>query len=70
MSKATAESIRGVIRQLPNDRFTFDDLNSRASTDYEALKDILFVLLAEAQPTLKQVFDTKSQSMRFIRVNQ
>lgn len=70
MSKATAQSVKDIIRELPDDRFTFSDLSSRASTDYETLKDILFVLLAETQPLLKQVFNTKTQSMQFVRVKQ
>lgn len=70
MSKATAQSVKDIIRELPDDRFTFSDLSSRASTDYETLKDILFVLLAETQPLLKQVFNPKAQSMQFVRVKQ
>lgn len=69
MTKVTAQSVKDLIRQLPDDRFTFDDLRTRASIDYETLKEIVFGLLSEAQPTVKQVFDTKTKSMRFVRVS-
>lgn len=70
MTKLTAQSVKDLIRQLPDDRFNFDDLRTRASTDYETLKEIVFDLLSEAKPTVKQVFDTKAKSMWFVRVNQ
>ncbi len=70
MTKVTAQSVKDLIPQLPDDRFTFDDLRARASTDYETLKEIVFDLLSEAQPIVKQVFDTEAKSMRFVRVNQ
>lgn len=69
MTKVTTQSVKDLIRQLPDDRFTFDELRTRASTDYETLKEIVFDLLSESQPTVKQVFDTKAKAMRFIRVN-
>jgi type I restriction enzyme S subunit len=46
---------------------SFDDLRKLVAGDYDALKDIVFTLLAEAQPSLTQVFDVDVQAMRFQR---
>jgi type I restriction enzyme S subunit len=70
MTKITTESLRSIIRQLPHDRFTFDDLRAHVSVDYESLKDIVFVLLSETRPSVKQVFNTETRAMEFSRVNE
>jgi hypothetical protein len=57
-----------IIRGLPTDQFTFDDLHGQVSTDYETLKDVVFVLLSEAPASIKQVFDTEAKTMRLVRV--
>lgn len=36
--------------------------------DYKTLKDILFALLDEAEPSLKQVFDKEAQAVHLVRV--
>ena len=68
MTKPTAESVKDIIRQMPEDRFTFNDLRSRVPADYDTLKDIVFALLAESKPSLKQDFDTEACAMRFVRL--
>jgi len=70
MTKITTESLREIIRQLPHDRFTFDDLRARVSVDYESLKEFVFVLLSETRPSVKQVFNTDTRAMEFLRVNE
>jgi type I restriction enzyme S subunit len=65
MTKLTTESVRTIIQQMPKDRFSFDDLRQLVTGDYDVLKDILFTLLAESQPSLRQVFDVDVQAMRF-----
>jgi type I restriction enzyme S subunit len=67
MSKLTAASVKSIISQLPDDGFTFDDLRDQIPVDYENLKEILFELLAESQPSLKQVFEENKDRMVFER---
>jgi type I restriction enzyme S subunit len=66
MAALTKESVTEVIRQMPEGGFTFVDLRGRMPADYEALKDVVFDLLTEAHPSLRQVFDTEQQAMRLI----
>jgi len=67
MTKMTEESVKEAISQLPKDKFSFDELRENISGDYDSLKDILFALLSEAEPSLTQVFDREEQTMRFVR---
>jgi type I restriction enzyme, S subunit len=68
MAEYTAESVKNIISQLPQDRFTFDELRYRVPVDYEALKEIIFRLLTEARPCLRQYFDKEAGAMRFVRL--
>ena len=67
MIKMTVETVKEMIRQFPTDMFSFDDLRKSLSGDYEGLKDILFVLLDEVDPSITQVFDSDAMAMRFVR---
>ncbi|GBE93906.1 restriction endonuclease subunit S [Nostoc cycadae] len=67
MTKMTKESVKEAIRQLPNDKFSFDELRENLTGDYDSLKDILFTLLSEAKPILTQVFDQEEQAICFFR---
>lgn len=67
MTKMTKESVKEAIRQLPKDKFSFDELRENLTGDYDSLKDILFTLLSEAEPILTQVFDQEERAMRFFR---
>jgi type I restriction enzyme, S subunit len=72
MTKMTEESVNGVkeaIYQLPKDKFSFDELREHLPSNYDLLKDILFALLGEAEPSLKQVFDREEQTIHFVRVD-
>ncbi len=68
MTKMTEESVKEAIRQLPKDKFSFDELRENLPGDYDSLKDILFALLSEGEPSLTQVFDREERAMRFVRV--
>jgi len=65
MTKMTKESVKEVIRQLPKERFSFDELYEKIPGEYNSLKDILFDLLNETEPILMQVFDQQERAMRF-----
>jgi len=67
-TKLTTDALKEIIRGLPTDRFTFDDLRGQVSADYETLKDLVFALLSEAPASVKQVFDAEAQTMRLVRV--
>ena len=67
MTKMTEESVKEAISQLPKDKFSFDELRENIPGNYDLLKDILFALLSEDEPSLKQVFDREEQTMRFVR---
>ena len=60
MTTLTTDTLKEIIRGLPTDQFTFDDLRGQVSADYETLKDMIFVLLSEA-PASIQVFDTEAK---------
>src|SRR5262249_2742172 len=64
----TTDTLKEIIRGLPTDQFTFDELRGQVSADYEALKDVVFALLSEAPASIKQVFDTEVKTMRLARV--
>lgn len=66
MATTTTETIRAIIQRLPADGFTFDDLRGQALTDYETMKEAIFTLLVEPNSSLKQVFDARTNSMRFV----
>jgi type I restriction enzyme, S subunit len=67
MTKLSKESVKEVISQLTNDSFSFDELRTEISGDYDSLKDILFTLLGEANPSIRQIFDRDSGTIRFIK---
>ncbi len=64
------DSVKRAIRQLPEPRFAFSELRSLMGGDYDSLKEVVFELLAEEPPSLKQIFDKKTKSMRFERADQ
>ncbi len=68
MKKLSPEVVREAIAQLPSNRFSFDELSAALQADYDPLKDILFELLGEAKPALRQVFDAKTKTMQFERI--
>ena len=63
------EMVKEIIGQLPRNMFSFDELRENIPGDYDKLKDIVFALLSEPEPTITQIFDEASQAMRFIRGN-
>lgn len=67
MTKLSQESVKEVINQLPNNKFSFDELRGKIPGDYDLLKDILFTLLDETDPIVKQVFDREAEKMCFVR---
>lgn len=67
MTKMTEESVKEAISQLPKDKFSFDELRENLPGDYDSLKDILFALLSEAEPSLTQTFDREERTMCFVR---
>lgn len=67
MTKMTRESVKKVIQQFPKEMFSFDDLRKSLAGDYDLLKDIVFGLLGEAEPSIAQVFDQDAKAICFVR---
>jgi len=71
VKKMTEDSIKELIRKLPQDSFSFAELRGNLPYDnYEEIKEILFTLLAESNPCISQVFDPNAQAIRFVRRSQ
>ncbi len=68
MSNTHRDSIKAAILNLKTDRFSFDELRAQVSGEYESLKAVLFELLEEPSPVVRQVFDKKAKAMHLVRV--
>ncbi len=68
MTKLSAESVKAVIHQMQKKRFSFNELQTLAPGDYDDLKDILFLLMSETTPLIKQMFDEETKKMIFEKV--
>ena len=68
MSISDKDSIKEVILSLESDRFSFDELRDQAGGDYESLKGILFELLEEQNPVVRQFFDKEVKAMKLERI--
>ena len=67
MPKLTAESVKEAIVNLPVKNFSFEDLRNIVHGDYDELKDIMFRLLGEPNPSIAQTFDSSAKAIRFER---
>jgi type I restriction enzyme S subunit len=67
MEKITINSLKDVLNSMPQDSFTFDELRERLTADYEDLKELLFQLLSESNPIVKQYFDSEQKMIKFKR---
>jgi type I restriction enzyme S subunit len=65
MLSPSHDSVRDAIQQLRKRQFSFDELRDVVSVDYEALKAMLFQILAESQPIITQEFDPKAKTIVF-----
>ena len=68
--KLDQESLRAAIADMPGDGFSFEELRGRVPGDYEELRDLLFELLGQPVPPLRQVFDRNNGAVRFMRCEQ
>jgi type I restriction enzyme S subunit len=68
MSISDKDSIKAAIFSLDTDRFTFDELRDQAGGDYESLKRILFELLEEQSPVVRQFFDQEAKAIKLERI--
>jgi len=71
MSKMSSEAVKKEIFNLPNDKFSFDELHNHLHKqllgDYDALKEILFTLLDEPESSIAQIFDSEVEEICFTR---
>lgn len=68
MSISEKDSMKAAILSLEADRFSFDELRDQAGGAYESLKGILFELLEEPSPVVRQVFDQEAKAMKLERI--
>ena len=70
MSITDKDSIKAVILSLRTNRFSFDELRVQAGGDYESLRAVLFELLEEPSPVVRQVFDQEAKAIKLERIRQ
>jgi len=63
----TIEQLKDTIVSLQADGFAFDELRSSLRDDYELLRDVLFTVLDEENPLIRQMFDSEKQQIQFVR---
>jgi type I restriction enzyme, S subunit len=59
-------SVEEAIAQLGKNTFLFSELETVLNKDYETTKNLIFSLLSESSPRLRQVFDQNLRTMIFI----
>lgn len=67
MITITKVSVMETIHNLAKDSFSFDELRKNLPGNYDTLKEIVFSILDEDEPCLKQVFDQEAKEIRFVR---
>lgn len=67
MPKIDEKYVKEVVRQIPEEIFLFDELKKGIPDDYDVLKDVLFTLLDESEPSIMQVFEPKAGVIQFVR---
>jgi type I restriction enzyme, S subunit len=67
MTKISTESVKEIIHQLPMNMLSFNDLRENLPGDYDSLKNVLFSLLDESEPSIMQVFDQEAKIIHFVR---
>lgn len=69
VKKITLDSIKEVIRSLPDATFTAEELRREIEMDYEPFKEFLFAVLSEPAPLIEQYFDTHASGIYLRKVN-
>lgn len=62
------DAIAAAIRTLPVGQLSFDELRRKVPCEYELLRQVVFDLLAESPPALRQVFNERAKAMMLERV--
>lgn len=70
MTKLNAELVKAVIQEMQKKSFSFEELRILVPGDYETIKDILFLLMSETSPLIRQMFDEESKKMIFEKVKE
>ena len=55
-------------KNWPDKGLLFEEIAKRNAIPYDTMRDIIFALLAEEKPRLKQIFDKETASMYLQRV--
>jgi type I restriction enzyme S subunit len=70
MTISDKDAIKAAILSLKSDHFSFDELRTQASVDYESLKAALFELMEDPRPVVRQVFDDQDKAILLERVKE
>ena len=68
MVKPNKESLIASIKNIEKDSFTFEELRTNLTFEYEPLKKLIFDLLNDHPPLLKQEFDEQGKIMKLIKL--
>lgn len=68
MKKITRDELAKWVSDYKENNFSFEQLQNEFTGDYDQLKDCVFEVLGEKQPLITQVFDSESDSIKFIKV--
>jgi hypothetical protein len=69
MTRDAKELVAAAVKAMPHPQFAFDELRKHVPAEYDALRDAIFDLLDEPNPTIVQAFDEESKSIHFVRVD-
>lgn len=67
MKKITVEELAKWVSDYKGNSFTFEKLQTAFQGDYDQLKDCVYEILGAKKPLFKQVFDTKLNTVKFIK---
>lgn len=68
MTKLSVDALKESLLSMDADEFTFDQIREQVSGEYELLKSLLFQLLSEKTPAIKQVFNNETKQIVFQKV--
>ncbi len=68
MRTPNSETVLAAVAKMKSSEFSFDDLREAVPGDYESLKQVVFDLLQESDPTLTQRFDEDTAEMKLVRM--
>jgi type I restriction enzyme, S subunit len=69
MPRLSEKLVKEAIAKIDAETFSFDELSRNLPSSYDSIKDILFSMLDESTPAIRQTFDKKSKKILFAKVS-